>query len=92
MSTFQPGDRVFAALDLFNDPLEETGESAIPGMNAGELLAPAGTRGMVVNVGHTEAAPDDEIYLVSFETGPNGSLAEPIGCLADELSYHPVAS
>jgi nitrogen fixation protein NifZ len=91
MSTFQPGDRVFAALDLFNDPLEETGESGIPGLNPGDLLAPAGTRGMIVNVGHAEAAPEDEIYLVSFETGPNGSLAEPIGCLADELSYQPVA-
>jgi nitrogen fixation protein NifZ len=91
MSAFQPGDRVFAALDLFNDPLEETGESGIPGIRPGDLLAPAGTRGMVVNVGHAEAAPDDEIYLVSFETGPNGSLAEPIGCLAGELSYGPDA-
>jgi len=45
----------------------------------------------VVNVGHVEAAPEDEIYLVSFETGPNGSLAEPIGCLANELSYVPAA-
>ncbi len=91
MSTYQPGDRVFAALDLFNDPVEETGESGIPGMRAGDLLAPAGTRGMVVNVGHAEAAPEDEIYLVRFETGPNGSLADPIGCLAGELSYQPPA-
>jgi nitrogen fixation protein NifZ len=91
MSTFQPGDQVFATLDLFNDPLEETGESGIPGLKPGGLLAPAGTRGMVVNVGHAEAAPEDDIYLVSFETGPNGSLAEPIGCLAGELSYQPVA-
>jgi nitrogen fixation protein NifZ len=91
MNHFQPGDRVFAALDLFNDPLEETGESGIPGFNPGDLLAPAGTRGMVVNVGHAEAAPEDEIFLVSFETGPNGSLAEPIGCLAGELSYQPPA-
>lgn len=91
MSTFQPGDQVFATLDLFNDPLEETGESGIPGLNPGDLLAPAGTRGMVVNVGHVETAPEDEIYLVSFETGPNGQLAEPIGCLAGELSYQPVA-
>jgi nitrogen fixation protein NifZ len=90
MSDFQPGDRVFATLDLFNDPLEETGESGIPGLVPGDLLAPAGTRGMVVNIGHAEAAPEDEIYLVSFETGPDGQLAEPIGCLAGELSYQPV--
>jgi nitrogen fixation protein NifZ len=92
MSTFIPGDRVFAALDLFNDPLEESGESAIPGFNPGDLLAAAGTRGMVVNIGHAEAAPEDEIYLVSFETGPNGSLAEPIGCLAGEITYQPLAT
>jgi nitrogen fixation protein NifZ len=91
MSDFQPGDRVFAAHDLFNDPLEETGESALPGFKPGDLLAPVGTRGMVVNVGHVESSPEDEIYLVSFETGPNGQLAEPIGCLAGELSYQPVA-
>ena len=92
MSAFQPGDCVFAALDLFNDPLEETGESAIPGVAPGAILAPAGTRGMVVNSGHAEAAPEDEIYLVSFETGPNGRLAAPIGCLAGELSYEPPAA
>ena len=89
MSTYQPGDRVFAALDLYNDPAEDTGESAIPGIRAGDLLAAAGTRGMVVNVGHAEAASEDEIYLVRFETGPNGSLADPIGCLAGELAYQP---
>ena len=89
MSTYQPGDRVFAALDLYNDPAEDTGESAIPGIRAGDLLAAAGTRDMVVNVGHAEAAPEDEIYLVRFETGPNGSLADPIGCLAGELAYQP---
>lgn len=87
MNDYQPGDRVFAALDLYNDPLEDTGESGIPGVRPGALLAPAGTRGMVVNVGHVEAAPADEIYLVRFETGPDGKLAEPIGCLADELCH-----
>ena len=79
MSHFQMGDRVFAAQDLFNEPLEETGESAIPGLDPFALLAAAGTRGVVVNVGHAEDAPEDELYLVSFETGPDGQLAEPIG-------------
>lgn len=87
MSRFNPGDMVYAAVDLLNDPVEETGESAIPDALPGMLLAAAGTRGMVVNAGHVEAAPDEEIYLVSFETGPDGTLAQPIGCLAEELSY-----
>lgn len=89
MSRFEMGDLVLATHDLFNDPVEETGESAIPERAAGELLAAAGTRGVVVNVGHAEAEPGTEIYLVRFETGPDGTLAEPIGCLADELGYEP---
>lgn len=87
MSRFEMGDLVYSAQDIYNDPVEETGESAIPGVTAGELLAPAGARGVVVNVGHAEAMPDEEIYLVRFETGADGSLAEPIGCLAEELSH-----
>lgn len=92
MPRFNPGDMVYAATDLINDPVEETGESAIPGALPGMLLAAAGTRGVVVNAGHVEAEPDEEIYLVSFETGPGGALAEPIGCLADELSYQSAAA
>jgi nitrogen fixation protein NifZ len=80
------GDMVFAAQDLFNEPVEETGESGIPGVPAGALLAGAGTRGVVVNVGHAEAAPKQKIYLVRFESGVDGTLAEPIGCLGEELS------
>jgi nitrogen fixation protein NifZ len=86
MSQFAMGDMVFAAQDLFNEPVEETGESGIPGVPAGALLAGAGTRGVVVNVGHAEAAPKQEIYLVRFESGTDGTLAEPIGCLGEELS------
>jgi nitrogen fixation protein NifZ len=86
MSRFQSGDLVYAAQDLYNDPVEETGESAIPGVFPGLLLAAAGTRGMVVNVGHVEEVPEEEIYLVRFETGTDGMLSEPIGCLSEELS------
>lgn len=85
MSRYDMGDLVYAALDLFNEPVEETGASAIPDVEVGALLAAAGTRGVVVNVGHAEAMPDEEIYLVRFETGPDGNLGEPIGCLREEL-------
>ncbi len=89
MPRFQPGDMVCATRDLFNDPIEETGESAIPGVLPGTRLVAAGTRGMVVNAGHAEASPDDEIYLVRFEADADGGLGEPIGCLAEELSHPP---
>jgi len=80
------GDMVYAAQDLYNEALEETGESAIPGTEPDALLAAAGTRGVVVNTGHAQEMPDEEIYLVRFELDAEGTLAEPIGCLADELS------
>ena len=86
MSRFQMGDMVFAAQDLLNEPVEETGESGIPGVEPDALLAAAGTRGVVVNVGHAQEMPNEEIYLVRFETDAEGSLAEPIGCLGEELS------
>lgn len=86
MSRFVMGDMVFAAQDLFNEPQDETGESGIPGLAPGALLAAIGTRGVVVNVGHVQAAPEQEIYLVRFELAADGTLAEPIGCLAEELS------
>lgn len=86
MSRFQMGDMVYAAQDLYNEALEETGESAIPGLATEALLAAVGTRGVIVNVGHAKEMPDEEIYLVRFETDAGGTLAEPIGCLADELS------
>jgi nitrogen fixation protein NifZ len=86
MSYFHLGDMVYASHDLYNDAVEETGESAIPGVSAGALLATAGTRGVVVNVGHAEAQPETDIYLVRFESGAEGALSEPVGCLVEELS------
>ncbi len=86
MNKFQMGDMVFAAQDLYNEALEEAGESAIPGVAPEALLAAAGTRGVLVNVGHAREMPDAEIYLVRFELDATGTLAEPVGCLADELS------
>ncbi len=86
MSRFQMGDMVFAAEDLFNEPVEETGESGIPGMTPGELLVNSGARGVVVNVGHAQEMPGEEIYLVRFEMDADSTLSEPIGCLSEELA------
>lgn len=86
MSKFQMGDMVYAAIDLYNEALEETGESSIPGVDPEALLVAAGARGVVVNVGHAQEMPSEEIYLVRFETDADGTLAEPIGCLGEELA------
>jgi nitrogen fixation protein NifZ len=80
------GDMVFAAQDLYNEAVEETGESGIPGVAPDALLAATGTRGVVVNVGHAQEMPNEEIYLVRFELDEAGTLGEPIGCLTDELT------
>ena len=74
------GDMVFAAEDIFND-------GGLPGMEEAEgLIAPSGTRGVVVHYGHSEIDPSQEVYLVRFESGPEGSLSIPIGCLPEELT------
>lgn len=80
------GDMVFAAVDLYNDAVDEEGNSIVPEAEPGALLAPAGARGMIVNVGHPEAAPEQVIYLVSFEEGPDKELGLPFGCLPEELT------
>jgi nitrogen fixation protein NifZ len=86
MSKFDMGEMVFAATDLYNDELAEDGTSLLPDTEPNALVAASGTRGVVVNVGHVEEMPKQEIYLVRFETGPDGTLGLPIGCLPEELA------
>ena len=86
MDKFDMGDMVFAATDLFNDELAEDGSSLIPDIEPNALIAAAGTRGVVVNVGHVADLPKQDIYLVRFETGEEKTLGAPIGCLPEELT------
>lgn len=89
MDRFSMGEMVFAATDLYNDELAEDGSSLIPEVAPNALIAPAGTRGVVVNVGHVAELPQQDIYLVRFETGEEKSLGVPIGCLPEELTDAP---
>ena len=73
------GDLVYAAEDILND-------GGMPGIDDEGLIAPAGSRGVVVQYGHAELDPAQEIYLVRFETGPDGLLGQPVGCLPEELT------
>lgn len=77
---YEVGDMVFAAEDILND-------GGMPGIAEEEgLIAAAGTRGVVVHFGVAEMDETQEIYLVQFENGPDGSLGHPVGCLPDELT------
>lgn len=86
MHKYDMGEMVFATADLFNDELAEDGTSLIPDVAPNALLAPAGARGVVVNVGHVAELPQQDIYLVRFETGPDNTLGVPIGCMPEELT------
>jgi len=78
VTQLNPGDMVFAATDIFND-------GGIPDLPEDALIAKAGTRGVIVNVGHLEETPDRELYLVRFE-GEDLVLGPPTGCWEEELS------
>lgn len=81
---YQIGDLVYAAEDIFND-------GGMPGIaKADGLIAATGTRGVIVQHGHAEIDPSREIYLVRFETGPDGRLGPPVGCLPDELTQQTI--
>jgi nitrogen fixation protein NifZ len=86
MNKYDMGDMVFAATDLYNDELTEDGASMLPDIAPHALIAAAGTRGVVVNVGHVAELPEQDIYLVRFETGPDKALGLPIGCMPEELA------
>ncbi len=89
MDKFDMGEMVFASTDLFNDELAEDGSSLIPEIEPNALIAPLGARGVVVNVGHVADLPQQDIYLVRFETGEDKTLGVPIGCLPEELTATP---
>ena len=77
---YKIGDMVFATEDILND-------GGMPGIDQEDgLIAAAGSRGVVVHFGVAEADETQEIYLVQFENGPDGSLGAPVGCLPEELT------
>jgi nitrogen fixation protein NifZ len=78
VETLEEGDMVYAAIDLRNDGgLEDIDEDA--------LLAPAGTRGVIVRIGHLQENEARAVFLVRFEDAEK-NLGPPIGCFAEELN------
>ncbi|MBK7326345.1 MAG: nitrogen fixation protein NifZ [Propionivibrio sp.] len=79
---YEIGDMVYAAEDILND-------GGMPGVEEMEgLIAPAGTRGVVVNSGVAELDKRQAIYLVQFENGPDKTLGDPVGCLPEDLTQN----
>ena len=75
------GEIVFSRELLLND-------GGIPDLPEDAVLATPGRRGVVVNCGHVQVDPEQEIYLVRFE-GESGALSDlgpPVGCLSEELT------
>jgi len=75
------GDIVYAAVAITDD-------GSIPGGNEGEVLAEAGTRGVITMIGHVEDQPERSVFLVRFED-KDMNLGNPIGCWVEDLMVEP---
>lgn len=78
LEQLEPGDAVYAAAHIYND-------GSIPQLPEGSLLAKPGTRGVLIQVGHLEEAPQRSVFLVRFEDD-SLNLGPPAGCWEEELS------
>ena len=75
------GDIVYAAITITDD-------GSIPGGNEGDILAEAGTRGVITMIGHVEEQPERSVFLVRFED-KEMNLGNPVGCWVDDLMVEP---
>jgi len=81
MIKLEKGDAVFATTTIYND-------GSVPGYPEAFVFAEPGTMGMLVNTGHLEEDPDQEVLLVAF-TDEQGNPAL-VTCIPDEISHEPV--
>lgn len=79
VENLQPGDTVYSAQAIHND-------GSFPGYAADELLVAAGSRGVVINIGHIEDQPAQQVFLVRFELPETKELGPEIGCWAEDLT------
>lgn len=75
------GDAIYAAVRIVND-------GSVPHADDNEVFAEVGAMGMLINTGHLEENPNEELFLVSFQL-PSGELGPPVTCLEHELSTTP---
>lgn len=77
VEALEEGDVVYAAVEFRND-------GSIPDLPEDALLAPAGSRGVIVRKGHLEDAPDQTVFLVRFEDADR-NLGPSLGAWPEEL-------
>ncbi len=77
--SLQPGDTVYARQAIIND-------GSVPGLEQNALLAVAGTRGVVIDIGHFEVQPRLKVLQVRFENA-DGSLGPGVGCWPYEVEW-----
>ena len=75
------GDVVYAATTIRDD-------GSIPDGKEGEILAEAGTRGVITMIGHVEDEPTRSVWLVRFED-KDRNLGNPVGCWVEDLKVEP---
>lgn len=75
---YEVGEIVYSLAALYND-------GGIPDVAPDALLAPAGGRGVVVQIGYAESDDTLALYLVRFED-ESGELGPPVGVYPDELT------
>ena len=75
------GDVVYAANTITDD-------GSIPDGVEGEILAEAGTRGVITLIGHVEEDPSRSVFLVRFED-KDMNLGNPVGCWVEDLAVEP---
>lgn len=78
------GDVVHAAHAIIDD-------GTMPDSEAGEILAEAGARGVIVMKGHVEEDPGRSVFLVRFEDR-DLNLGRLIGCWAEDLKAPEMAA
>lgn len=78
LQDLEPGDTVYATCHIYND-------GSIPEYPEDALLAKAGTRGVLMEIGHLEESPERSVFLVRFEDEAL-NLGPPTGCWQEELS------
>ncbi len=57
----------------------------------GQILAKAGSKGIITLIGHVQEQPERSVFLVRFED-ENMNLSNPVGCWLDDLVDTPIVS
>jgi len=77
VESLEEGDMVYAAVPFYND-------GSFPNLPEDAMLAPEGSRGVIIRKVHLEDDPDRTLFLVRFEDEEK-NLGPAIGAWPEEL-------